>query len=69
MNNPKFLDQHMEPGFLCWLEDYYPYYYECAVKKEYKKIPGKMYQEYWDEINKKEGIDLYSKYLEDLRAM
>ena len=69
MNNPKFLDKNMDPGFLVWLEDFYPYYYECAMNREYSKIPGKMYTEYLEEINKKNGIDLYSEYLENLGAI
>ena len=46
MNNPSFLDQGMDPGFLVWLEERYPYYYECAVQKKYTIIPGSMYSEY-----------------------
>ena len=69
MNNPNFLDQNIDPGYLVWLEEFYPYYYECAMKKEYSKIPGKMYSEYLEEINEKYGIDLYSEKLKNLRAM
>ena len=69
MNNPSFLDQGMDPGFLVWLEEWYPYYYECAVQKKYTMIPGSMYFEYLEDINKKTGIELYSEYLEKLRAM
>lgn len=69
MNNPSFLDQNIDPGYLVWLEEFYPYYYECAMKKEYSKIPGKMHSEYLEEINKKHGINLYSEKLKNLRAM
>jgi hypothetical protein len=59
----------MDPGFLVWLEELYPYYYECTVQKKYTMIPGSMYSEYLEDINKKTGIELYSEYLESLRAM
>ena len=68
MNNPSFLNKDVDPGYLLWLEEFYPLYYECAMKNEYSVIPGKMYIEYLEEINKKYGMDLYSKRLEELRA-
>ena len=69
MNNQSFLDQGMDPGFIVWLEELYPYYYECAVQKKYTMIPGSMYSEYLEKKKKKAGIKLYSEYLEKLRAM
>ena len=69
MNNPSFLDQCIDPGFIVWLEEWYPYYYECAMQKKYEMIPGSVHSEYLKDINKKAGIDLYLEYLESLRAM
>ena len=39
------------------------------MMKKYTMIPGSMYSEYLEDINKKTGIELYSEYLEKLRAM
>lgn len=69
MNNPGYIDGIIDPGYLVWLEEFYPYYYECAMRKEYSVIPGGMYSEYLEEINKKYGADLYSEKLKKIGAI
>lgn len=69
MNNPNYLDDRIDPGYLVWLEEFYPYYYECAMRKEYSVIPGKMYSEYLEELNKKHGVELYLDRLNKIRAI
>ena len=39
------------------------------MMKKYTIIHESMYSEYLEDINKKTGIELYSEYLEKLRAM
>lgn len=60
MNNPAFIDKKIDPAFLLWLEENYPFYYECAMKKEYSKIPGSMYREYLEDLEKLAQNEVYT---------
>lgn len=59
MNNPAYMDKYIEPGFILWLEENYPFYYECIVNKEYSKIPGHMHTEYLEELGLNAQNPLY----------